>query len=95
MRIAICPGSFDPVTKGHVDIIERTAKLFDTVTVLVVINPVKRPFFTAQERAVFCAAPRRTSPMSKWTSTPACWPIMPTECRRVHHHQGPARRDGF
>lgn len=33
MRIAICPGSFDPVTKGHVDIIERTAKLFDKVVV--------------------------------------------------------------
>ena len=35
MRIAICPGSFDPVTKGHLNIIERSAKLFDAVTVLV------------------------------------------------------------
>ncbi len=53
MRIAICPGSFDPVTKGHVDIIERTAKLFDKVVVLVVINPAKRPFFTVEERTCF------------------------------------------
>ena len=53
MRIAICPGSFDPVTKGHVDIIERTAKLFDKVVVLVVINPAKRPFFTVEERTSF------------------------------------------
>ena len=53
MRIAICPGSFDPVTKGHVDIIERTAKLFDKVVVLVVINPAKRPFFTVEERTGF------------------------------------------
>ena len=44
MRIAICPGSFDPVDKSAVDIIERTAKLFDKVVVLVVINPAKRPF---------------------------------------------------
>ena len=53
MRIAICPGSFDPVTKGHVDIIERTAKLFDRVVALVVINPAKRPFFTVEERTGF------------------------------------------
>ena len=53
MRIAICPGSFDPVTKGHVDIIERTAKLFDRVVALVVINPAKCPFFTVEERTGF------------------------------------------
>lgn len=53
MRIAICPGSFDPVTKGHLDIIERSAKLFDTVIVLVMVNPNKTPSFTAQERADF------------------------------------------
>ena len=53
MRIALCPGSFDPVTKGHVDIIERTAKLFDRVVALVVINPAKCPFFTVEERTGF------------------------------------------
>ena len=53
MRIAICPGSFDPVTKGHLNIIERSAKLFDAVTVLVMVNPNKTPSFTAQERADF------------------------------------------
>ena len=40
-RIAICPGSFDPVTKGHLDIIRRAASLFDEVIVLVSINPAK------------------------------------------------------
>lgn len=50
MRIAICPGSFDPVTKGHIDIISRSAKLFDEVIVLVVINPQKYPAFTNDER---------------------------------------------
>lgn len=53
MRIAICPGSFDPVTKGHLNIIERSAKLFDKVIVLVVINPNKTPAFTSEERVCF------------------------------------------
>lgn len=50
MRIAICPGSFDPVTNGHLNIIERSAKQFDKVIVLVLINPSKKPSFTAEER---------------------------------------------
>ena len=41
MKIAICPGSFDPVTKGHLNIIERSAKLFDAVTVLVMVSAGK------------------------------------------------------
>ena len=50
MRIAVCPGSFDPVTKGHLDIITRASKLFDRVIVLVVINAAKTPSFTPEER---------------------------------------------
>lgn len=49
-RTAICPGSFDPITNGHLDIIRRAANLFDRVIVLVVVNPDKRPSFTAEER---------------------------------------------
>ncbi len=45
MRIAVCPGSFDPVTKGHLDIVTRASKLFDRVIVLVVINAAKTPLF--------------------------------------------------
>lgn len=51
MRIAVCPGSFDPVTLGHVDIIERAAQLFDKVIVLVMTNSAKKPLFSAEERA--------------------------------------------
>ena len=51
MRIAVCPGSFDPVTKGHLDIVTRASKLFDRVIVLVVINAAKKPSFTPEERA--------------------------------------------
>lgn len=45
MKIAICPGSFDPVTLGHIDIIERTAELFDKVIVLVMTNSENMHFF--------------------------------------------------
>ena len=48
--IAIYPGSFDPVTLGHIDIIERGAKLFDKIIVAVLSNPSKQPFFTVDQR---------------------------------------------
>lgn len=50
MKIAICPGSFDPATNGHIDIIERSAKLFGKVIVAVLNNPSKQPLFTVEER---------------------------------------------
>ncbi|NEQ67219.1 MAG: pantetheine-phosphate adenylyltransferase [Symploca sp. SIO2D2] len=48
--IAIYPGSFDPITLGHLDIIERGCKLFDQVIVAVLRNPSKSPLFTVQKR---------------------------------------------
>lgn len=51
-RIAVCPGSFDPVTVGHVDIFKRASKMFDKVIVLVSINPNKKPSFSPIERIV-------------------------------------------
>ena len=50
MIIALVPGSFDPPTKGHLDVVERCAALFDEVIVSVVHNPSKSPLFTADER---------------------------------------------
>ena len=50
MKKAVCPGSFDPITNGHVDIIRRAAELFDEVTVLVVTNPDKKCVFSPDER---------------------------------------------
>lgn len=51
MSIALCPGSFDPVTLGHLDIIERTARHFDEVIVAVIRNPQKaKSLFTLEER---------------------------------------------
>ena len=50
MRIAVYPGSFDPVTLGHMDIISRSSKLFDKLIVGVLVNSSKVPLFSAEER---------------------------------------------
>ncbi|WP_019146184.1 pantetheine-phosphate adenylyltransferase [Aeromicrobium massiliense] len=50
MTTVVCPGSFDPVTNGHLDIIERSAHLFDEVVVAVLVNESKRGLFTIEER---------------------------------------------
>jgi pantetheine-phosphate adenylyltransferase len=50
VRIGICPGSFDPVTNGHIDIFERGSKLVDKLIVAVFENPTKKPLFTMEER---------------------------------------------
>jgi pantetheine-phosphate adenylyltransferase len=55
MRRAIYPGSFDPVTNGHLDVIDRARKLFDEVVVAVAHNDQKQAFFTLEERLDFLA----------------------------------------
>lgn len=50
MRSAVCPGSFDPVTNGHIDIFERASKMYDLLIVAVFHNPNKSPLFTMEER---------------------------------------------
>ncbi len=50
MPTALCPGSFDPPTNGHIDVIERTARYFDDVVVGVTVNPSKKPLFSTAER---------------------------------------------
>jgi pantetheine-phosphate adenylyltransferase len=49
-RTAIYPGTFDPITYGHIDVVERAVEIFDTVIVAVAHNPTKKPLFTTQER---------------------------------------------
>ena len=51
MRRAIYPGSFDPVTNGHLDIIQRGCKLFDEIIVAILVNPEKTAFFSIEERS--------------------------------------------
>jgi pantetheine-phosphate adenylyltransferase len=50
MRRAVCPGSFDPVTNGHLDILRRAAAIFDEVIVAVLVNEAKRGMFAVDER---------------------------------------------
>jgi len=47
---AVYPGTFDPITNGHVDLVQRAARLFDRVIVAIAVNPNKRPAFTAEQR---------------------------------------------
>ncbi|CAM3752557.1 pantetheine-phosphate adenylyltransferase [Mesobacillus thioparans] len=49
-RVAVCPGSFDPITYGHLDIITRAAKVFDELYVVVLNNSSKKPLFSVEER---------------------------------------------
>lgn len=50
LRIGVYPGSFDPITRGHLDIIERSSRIFDRLVVGVLINSAKKPLFSADER---------------------------------------------
>jgi pantetheine-phosphate adenylyltransferase len=50
VRRCVCPGSFDPVTNGHLDVIERASRLYDEVTVGVLVNPTKTGLFEVEER---------------------------------------------
>ncbi len=63
-RVAIYPGSFDPLTNGHVDIIERGARIFDVIVVAILVNAEKSPLFSKEERVaivkeVFKGRPER------------------------------------
>lgn len=60
MRTVIYPGSFDPVTNGHLDVIQRAARLFDRVIVAVANNDGKQPLFTLEERRQLVARVTRT-----------------------------------
>ena len=53
---AVYPGTFDPITLGHVDLIQRAARLFDTVIVAIADSTAKRPFFTREERVALARA---------------------------------------
>jgi pantetheine-phosphate adenylyltransferase len=56
VTVALCPGSFDPPTNGHVDVIRRVAEMFGRVVVAVVANPAKTPLFSPDERIGLMAA---------------------------------------
>ena len=61
-RVAVYPGTFDPLTNGHVDIIQRGAALFDRIVVAILINPTKSPLFTIEERLEMARAVFKSQP---------------------------------
>ena len=62
MKLAVYPGSFDPLTNGHVDIIERGTHLFDRIIVAILVNVEKSPLFSMQERVVIVREVFKGSP---------------------------------
>ena len=60
--LAVYPGSFDPLTNGHVDIISRGARLFDRIVVAILVNAEKSPMFTMEERVEIARAVFKTQP---------------------------------
>ncbi len=54
MKIAVYPGSFDPITNGHIDVLERATEIFDKVIITVARNSSKQPIFTTDERVALC-----------------------------------------
>ena len=69
MKIGIYPGSFDPVTNGHLDIIERASRLFDKLYVCVAINPSKQSYFNDQEKIHMLEVATKDMPNVEVTST--------------------------
>ncbi|HTB79732.1 MAG TPA: pantetheine-phosphate adenylyltransferase [Opitutaceae bacterium] len=67
MRHCIYPGTFDPITYGHLDVLERAARLFDRVTVAIAHNPGKDPLFTAEQRLAMLKA--STTKLANVTAT--------------------------
>jgi pantetheine-phosphate adenylyltransferase len=70
-RIGLYPGTFDPVTLGHLDIIKRAVKLVDHLVIGVATNPSKEPLFTLEERKLSLWP--RAAPPSKCAPSTCCW----------------------
>jgi pantetheine-phosphate adenylyltransferase len=64
MTVAVYPGSFDPITNGHLDVIARTAAVFDRVVVAVLANPRKQPLLDVEERVAVITASLTSSPIA-------------------------------
>jgi len=82
MAIAVYPGSFDPITFGHIDIATRAAKLFDTVHVLVVHNPAKNPKIALEKRVELVKAVLADVP-GKFVVDSLASGLLVDYCRRV------------
>jgi pantetheine-phosphate adenylyltransferase len=62
-KVAVYPGSFDPITNGHLDLLERGLKIFDRIVIAIARNPAKKPLFTDQERVHMIQKVLETHPL--------------------------------
>jgi pantetheine-phosphate adenylyltransferase len=69
MRVALYAGTFDPITHGHLSVIERAARLFDRLLVVVAVNPAKEPLFSVEERVAMICEVTAPWPTVACTST--------------------------
>ena len=93
MATAVYPGSFDPVTKGHLDIIKRAAKINDHLIVAVLINSAKHPLFTVEERVAMLQECCKNIPNGGELRRPDRG--VRQETARFGDGAGPAGGDGF
>jgi pantetheine-phosphate adenylyltransferase len=81
--LAVFPGSFDPLTNGHVDIITRGTRLFDRIVVAILVNAEKQPLFSMEERVEIARAVFKDMPSVEVDTTPACSWITSSAARRT------------
>jgi pantetheine-phosphate adenylyltransferase len=93
MNVAVYPGSFDPITNGHVDIVRRSLQVFDRVVVAVAFNPNKdSAWFTPEERVAMIRETFRDAGESVVaTSSPASWSTTPSRAARASSSAGCGR----
>ena len=93
MSIAICPGSFDPMTLGHLNIVRRTSHIFDRVIVVIMVNASKRsPMFTIEERVDMA---RRVTARFENVTVDTYDGRVRKAVRQGRHRKGPARGYGL
>lgn len=80
MSIAVCPGSFDPITLGHLDVVRRAAAMFDEVVVGVATNSSKQAVFTAEERVALVRSALSTTPEVRVEQVPG---LLVDFCRQI------------
>lgn len=95
MKIAIYPGSFDPVTLGHLDIIRRASIMFDRLIVAVMHNQNKKPAFTAEERVEFLKRTTADLPNVEVESFGGSAGGLRQAEKRMRHRKGSACGFGF
>jgi pantetheine-phosphate adenylyltransferase len=84
MRVALYPGSFDPVTNGHLDVLKRALAVFDQVVVAVLENPRKQPLFPAETRAVVLETAIRDAGIDTEIATVATFDGLTVDAAREH-----------